>query len=107
MIDTKGPEIRTMPTRKNIHVKAAELIHVKGDRDGLSCRETICVTYDGLIDDVGVSDSRLIDYGDKKPATTQLNDFPAYENQTTRWHYGSCGPNMVWVKVARFLKTHV
>ncbi len=64
MIDTKGPEIRTTPTSEEIRVKSGEFICVRGDKNQPSCRDCICVSYDGLIRDVSEGDRLLIDDGD-------------------------------------------
>ncbi|MBU4053083.1 MAG: pyruvate kinase, partial [Proteobacteria bacterium] len=64
MVDTKGPEIRTTPTREDIYVKAGDMINVRGAKDELSSRECVCVNYDGLAGDVKVDDWLLVDDGD-------------------------------------------
>lgn len=64
MIDTKGPEIRTTPAQEEIRVKTGERITVRGDKTGVTCKASICVTYDGLVNDVRVDDRLLIDDGD-------------------------------------------
>ena len=64
MVDTKGPEIRTTSTSEEIEVKTGDTICVRGARDELSCRDCICVNYNGLVDDLSVNDRLLIDDGD-------------------------------------------
>jgi pyruvate kinase len=64
MVDTKGPEIRTTPTREDIRVKTGDIIHVRGASEELSSRECVCVNYDGLGEDLNVHDHLLIDDGD-------------------------------------------
>jgi pyruvate kinase len=64
MVDTKGPEIRTTPTSEEIAVKTGEIIYVRGAQDVLSCRQCVCVNYDGLVADLAVDDRLLIDDGD-------------------------------------------
>jgi pyruvate kinase len=64
MVDTKGPEIRTTATAEEIHVKIGDTIYVRGAGDELTCRHCVCVTYDGLVDDLSVNDRLLIDDGD-------------------------------------------
>ncbi len=64
MVDTKGPEIRTTPTSETIHVNTGDIIYVRGDKDEASCRDCICVTYNGLADDLKINDRILIDDGD-------------------------------------------
>lgn len=64
MVDTKGPEIRTTHADEKIPVWAGDYIYVRGARDELSCADCICVTYDGLVEDLKVDDRILIDDGD-------------------------------------------
>lgn len=64
MVDTKGPEIRTTPTKEDILVKTGDTICVRGAKDELSCRECVCVNYNGLVEDLKVEDRLLIDDGD-------------------------------------------
>lgn len=64
MVDTKGPEIRTTVTREEINVKSGDIINVRGAKDGISCRDCVCVTYDRLVNDLSVNDRLLIDDGD-------------------------------------------
>jgi len=64
MVDTKGPEIRTTAAAEEIHVKTGDTIYVRGAADQLSCRDCLCVSYDGLVDDLSVSDRLLVDDGD-------------------------------------------
>lgn len=64
MVDTKGPEIRTTETSEDISVKTGEIVFVRGDKDETSCRDCICVNYNGLVNDVSVNDRLLIDDGD-------------------------------------------
>jgi pyruvate kinase len=64
MVDTKGPEIRTTPTNGDIPVKTGDIIQVKGDKDGISSAACVCVTYNGLADDLSINDRILIDDGE-------------------------------------------
>jgi pyruvate kinase len=64
MVDTKGPEIRTTAASEEIPVKTGEIICVRGAKDELSCRQCVCVTYNGLVDDLKLNDRLLIDDGD-------------------------------------------
>jgi len=64
MIDTKGPEIRTTEAKEEIPVKSDDIIHVKGDKNGLSSAECVCVTYDRFVEELSPGDMILIDDGD-------------------------------------------
>ena len=64
IIDTKGPEIRTTPAKKDIPVKSGDIICVAGDRSGECTADCICVSYDNFVDDLSVGDRILIDDGE-------------------------------------------
>ncbi len=64
MVDTKGPEIRTTATKEEIEVKTGQTVCVRGAKSELSCRDCICVNYDGLVGDLSLNDRLLIDDGD-------------------------------------------
>lgn len=64
MIDTKGPEIRTVPMEGELKVIAGDAIDVRGDASGSSQAGLLCVSYDNLADDVPVGSQLLIDDGD-------------------------------------------
>ena len=64
LIDTKGPEIRTCESVADIPVKCNDLVRIKGDKNGLSCGDCICVTYDGFVNELSSGDRILIDDGD-------------------------------------------
>ena len=64
LIDTKGPEIRTCPIKKEIPVKTGDIIYIKGPVNEPIGAKNICVTYDGFVDDLRIGDKILLDDGD-------------------------------------------
>ena len=64
LLDTKGPEIRTGLNKNGEKINLIEGSHVSIVVGDTLCDEkTICVTYDGIINDVNVTDTILIDDG--------------------------------------------
>lgn len=63
LLDTKGPEIRTTKAPEVINVKFGDEIFIKGDPNGITTRECICVNYTDFVDDVPVGNKVLIDDG--------------------------------------------
>jgi pyruvate kinase len=64
MIDTKGPEIRTMEIKEPIAVKSGDIILIKGYSSELLPDECVCVSYDRFAEDLAPDDRILIDDGD-------------------------------------------
>jgi pyruvate kinase len=64
LIDTKGPEIRTTATDQNFELKKGETIIFKGNPDGISSKECIYSSYQGIVNDVSVGKIILIDDGE-------------------------------------------
>jgi pyruvate kinase len=64
LIDTKGPEIRTVQTGKDIEVKKGQLIKVAGDPDGASSSDCLFVNYKEFVASLEVGKSIMIDDGD-------------------------------------------
>lgn len=64
MIDTKGPEIRTMEIKEPIAVKSGDIVHIKGASENMLPGECVCVSYDRFAEDVSLDDRILIDDGD-------------------------------------------
>ncbi len=64
MIDTKGPEIRTMEIKEPIAVRSGDIVNIKGAAGRLSPGECVCVSYDGFAEDLSPDDLILIDDGD-------------------------------------------
>ncbi|HEY3369479.1 MAG TPA: pyruvate kinase [Prolixibacteraceae bacterium] len=63
LVDTKGPEIRTVGIAEPIDVKEGDLIQVRGG-EGVSSKETIYVSYAYIQRDVTIGKQILIDDGD-------------------------------------------
>ncbi len=64
LLDTKGPEIRTNNTENGLEVKTGDLVYVKGAPGEMSSGRVICVSYEGIVNDVKPGNSLLIDDGD-------------------------------------------
>src|SRR5690606_13227705 len=64
LVDTKGPEIRTTVTDNPIELKTGDQIRIVGDPSGISSRETICISYPNITDEMKVGDDILIDDGE-------------------------------------------
>ncbi len=63
LLDTKGPEIRTNKFEEERHFKTGEVIIIKGDAKKLPDAKTLYVSYEGIVEDVSVGKSILIDDG--------------------------------------------
>ncbi len=63
MIDTKGPEIRTMGGMEPLHVKTGDLLSVKGSCDIAHSEICVPVSYDKFTDELSINDRILIDDG--------------------------------------------
>ena len=100
MIDTKGPEIRTMPAKDPIPVKAHDILYVRGDHTGTCTLDSICVTYDGIVDDLSPGDKILIDDGDIELKVLQIEaDALKCEVQNDGFIRGRKSINLPSVKV--------
>jgi len=64
LIDTKGPEIRTINVKKPITVKEKDIIHVKGYEGEDSSSKCLFLTYDNFVNDVNVGNLLLINDGE-------------------------------------------
>lgn len=64
LMDTKGPEIRTTVAPENIKLKMGERVILKGDPTGTSTRETICVSYPNVTEEMEAGKDILIDDGE-------------------------------------------
>jgi len=74
MVDTKGPEIRTVPMEGDLPVTAGDAIDVRGDATGTSKPGLLCVSYNNLAADVPVGSQLLIDDGDIALSVTGKSD---------------------------------
>lgn len=64
LLDTKGPEIRTTAATDKIPVKSGDFIKMKGDPNGISSSEMVCVSYPDFARDIPDGSIILIDDGD-------------------------------------------
>jgi pyruvate kinase len=64
MIDTKGPEIRTMEIEEPIAVKCGDIVIIKGYSSEILQEACVCVSYDRFAEDLQPEDRILIDDGD-------------------------------------------
>ncbi|TVQ10589.1 MAG: pyruvate kinase [Bacteroidetes bacterium] len=64
LIDTKGPEIRTVNTGIDIEVYKGQTIRVAGDPDGASSSDCLFVNYKEFVASLEVGKSIMIDDGD-------------------------------------------
>ncbi len=64
LVDTKGPEIRTSANGEELKVAENDTIFVSGSIDGHSGGDKLFVTFQGIVDEVPIGNSILIDDGD-------------------------------------------
>jgi pyruvate kinase len=64
LIDTKGPEIRTVQEGKEIEVAKCQMIKVAGDPNGASTSDCLFVNYKEFVASLEVGKSIMIDDGD-------------------------------------------
>ncbi|MCQ2236329.1 MAG: pyruvate kinase [Bacteroidales bacterium] len=64
LVDTKGPEVRTVAGDGPIEFVAGNKIIVKGEPNTKSTNECLCVSYEGFVNDLEVGKRILIDDGD-------------------------------------------
>ena len=64
LVDTKGPEIRTTVAEKPIDLKTGDQVKIVGNPAGISTRETICISYPNITEEMKVGDDILIDDGE-------------------------------------------
>ncbi len=63
LLDTKGPEIRTTKAEVEYPVKNGDIINIKGDKDKLTSKECIYVSYNNFVKDIPVGTKILFDDG--------------------------------------------
>lgn len=63
LIDTKGPEIRTLGIDESIDVNEGDIIHIRGGM-GKSDQNNVYVSYENICRDVPVGNQILVDDGD-------------------------------------------
>lgn len=64
LLDTKGPEIRTTPSKEEVALKKGDKIFVEGNPNKEISKECICVNYKNFCKDINLKDKILIDDGD-------------------------------------------
>lgn len=64
LLDTKGPEVRTMPVTAPIDLNEGDKIGLQGNPEGESTPECFCVNYAGFVNEVNPGDKILIDDGE-------------------------------------------
>lgn len=64
MIDTKGPEVRTVGNNDPITYKAGEKVAITGDSEKETCHDTIVVSYPEFANDVAIGSDVLFDDGE-------------------------------------------
>ena len=74
LIDTKGPEIRTTASDTEIRVVCGDKIKMKGDPNGLTNSDCICVSYPDFVKDVPVGSKIMIDDGDLELQVIEKQD---------------------------------
>jgi pyruvate kinase len=73
MIDTKGPEIRTMEIKEPIAVKCGDIVLVRGYSSEMLQEACVCVSYERFAEDLAPDDRILIDDGDIELQVTEKN----------------------------------
>ena len=63
LIDTKGPEVRTTVTPEPIAFKTGEIVRMKGEPEGETSHDCICVSYRNFVNDLTVGSDILVDDG--------------------------------------------
>ncbi len=73
LVDTKGPEVRTSKTDGEILLKKGSIVKVDGKKELISDAQIIHVSYAGIVKDVPVGASLLIDDGEVELKVTEVN----------------------------------
>ncbi len=74
MIDTKGPEIRTLDIDDPIAVKTGDLLYIKGACEEPRADNCVYVSYDRFTNDLSVDDRILIDDGSVELQVQEKDD---------------------------------
>ncbi len=74
LVDTKGPEIRTTVANEDILLKTGDVIRVEGNPEGISSKDTICVSYRNLTQRMEVGKDILIDDGEVDLKVIEVHD---------------------------------
>lgn len=75
LIDTKGPEVRTIASEEQyIDFKTGDIVKIKGDENGVTTKECIYVSYKDFVKDLSVGKQILIDDGEMELVVTEKHD---------------------------------
>lgn len=75
LIDTKGPEVRTIASEEQyIDFKTGDIVKIKGDDQGVTTKECIYVSYKDFVKDLSVGKQILIDDGDMELVVIEKHD---------------------------------
>ena len=74
LIDTKGPEIRTVGIQKDFFLSTGDKMKVVGSKSNISEENTFAVSYEFFVQDIKVGDRVLIDDGDLELLVIEKND---------------------------------
>jgi pyruvate kinase len=73
-MDTKGPEIRTTPTKERLEFKSGDRVKVVGNPECETTKECIAVSYPNFVNDLQIGNAILIDDGDLEMTVIEKND---------------------------------
>lgn len=75
LIDTKGPEVRTIASNQDsIEFKTGDIVKIKGSTEGTTTKECIYVSYTKFVEDLSVGKQILIDDGDMELIVKEKNN---------------------------------
>lgn len=75
ILDTKGPEVRTLPSdAESIDYKTGDIVTIKSGKDGKTTKDCILVSYDNFVNDLSVGNHILIDDGDLELVVADKTD---------------------------------
>jgi len=74
LIDTKGPEIRTVGIQDDFFLSKGDKMKVVGSKSNISEENTFAVSYEFFVQDIKVGDRVLIDDGDLELLVIEKND---------------------------------
>jgi len=74
LIDTKGPEIRTVDIKEDFYLSKGDKIKVVGSKSDLNEENTFAVSYEFFVQDIEVGNRVLIDDGDLELLVIEKND---------------------------------
>ena len=71
ILDTKGPEVRTLPSDSEwLEYKTGDIVTIKSGEAGKTTKECILVSYDNFANDLSVGNHILIDDGELEMVVT-------------------------------------